>query len=314
MKFLILAIAALTTSCATLQSGDRQVAGMSPRQRLQTELAREYEDAYMSALSYSLYNDEPRICQFTSGMSRALPAPAKTVVLTFDDGPSTYNTAQVLKILNAYKIKATFFMQGNHAIKLPEIVQQVAAEGHIVANHSYSHAVFPQLQIADQEKEISQADQVLASTLANMPLKLFRFPYGSSTCHAINYVVNGAKYEGSLGWHVDTCDWAYQATGTVTSEKALKNCEIKPENVTSYHDHVMDQVRKNNGGIILMHETNDNTVANLESIIRALLEEGYRFTNMNDPVMLPFIKRVIVPPPQPVSEPHEPILLPEQPK
>lgn len=298
MKYLLLAIAALTTSCATIDRGDRQVASMSARQRQQFDLAREYEQAFEAAQAYSIYNDEPRICQFTSGISRALPAPAKTVVLTFDDGPSSYNTAEVLRILNSYKIKATFFMQGNHAAKYPAIVQQVASEGHIVANHSYSHPIFPQLKPAEQESDILAADEVLNHAMANMPLKLFRFPYGSSTCHAINYVVNGVKYEGSLGWHADTCDWAYQATGTVTSEKALKNCEIKTENISSYQSHVMDQVRKNNGGIILMHETNDNTVANLEAIIRSLLAEGYRFTNMNDPVMLPFIKRtVVVPPP-----------------
>lgn len=310
MKFLLLAVAALTTSCASLQSGDRQVASMSTRQRAQFEMAREYEQAFEAAHAYSIYNDEPRICQFTSGMSRALPAPAKTVVLTFDDGPSGYNTPEVLKILNAYKIKATFFMQGNHAINYPDIVKQVAAEGHIVANHSYSHPIFPQLKVDEQEKEIMNADQVLVPIMANMPIKLFRFPYGSSTCHAINFVVNGAKYEGSLGWHVDTCDWAYQATGTVTSEKALKNCEIKSENISSYQAHVMDQVRKNNGGIILMHETNDNTVSNLEAIIRTLLAEGYRFINMNDPQMLPFIKRTVVPlPTPPATDPS--IILPQ---
>lgn len=304
MKLLLLALAALTTSCASLQSGDRQVASMSMRQRQQFELAREYEQAFEAAQAYSIYNDEPRICQFTSGISRALPAPAKTVVLTFDDGPSDLNTPEVLKILSAYKIKATFFMQGNHAINLPEIVKQVAAEGHIVANHSYSHPIFPQLKTDEQEKEILSADQVLAPVMANTPLKLFRFPYGSSTCHAINFVVNTTKYEGSLGWHVDTCDWAYQATGTVTSEKALKNCEIKTENISSYQAHVMDQVRKNNGGIILMHETNDNTVANLEAIIRTLLSEGYKFINMNDPQMLKYIKRNVVPiPTPPVQDP-----------
>ncbi len=292
MKYLALALPALILSCASTQSGSRRIASLE-----QIEMAREYEEAYETAQAYSIYNNEPRICQFTSQISKALPALHKTVILTFDDGPSERNTPEVLRILKAYNIKATFFMKGRHAENLSQIVQQVVTEGHLVANHSYTHPIFPKLSVQEQDYEIKTGDEVLAAYMKNMPLKLFRFPYGSSTCHAINFVVSGVGYEGSLGWHVDSCDWAYQATGTVTSEKAIKNCLIKSENLSNFQAHVMDQVRKNNGGIILMHETNDQTVTHLEDVIKSLIQEGFRFTNMNNPMMRQYIKRTVVPPP-----------------
>ena len=60
----------------------------------------------------------------------------KEISLTFDDGPSPETTPQVLKILKHYNIKATFFILGQNAEKHPEIVRQIVADGHVVANHT----------------------------------------------------------------------------------------------------------------------------------------------------------------------------------
>ena len=61
-----------------------------------------------------------------------------TVALTFDDGPNA-NTRAVLAALRSYNIKATFFIVGNMARSHPEILRQIAAEGHLLANHSATH-------------------------------------------------------------------------------------------------------------------------------------------------------------------------------
>jgi peptidoglycan/xylan/chitin deacetylase (PgdA/CDA1 family) len=63
----------------------------------------------------------------------------KVVALTFNDGPAPEWTPQILKVLNQYKVKATFFMLGNHVAKFPDIAKQVAQEGHEIGNHTDDH-------------------------------------------------------------------------------------------------------------------------------------------------------------------------------
>src|ERR1700744_3405953 len=64
---------------------------------------------------------------------------AHTIALTFDDGPNAH-TAEVLDALKAAHVKATFFIVGNMAHKHPELLARIAAEGHLLANHSATHA------------------------------------------------------------------------------------------------------------------------------------------------------------------------------
>ena len=66
----------------------------------------------------------------------------KVVSLTFDDGPDKIITPLVLDILKEYDIKATFFLIGKKAEKHPYLVKQIVEEGHIIANHTYSHSGF----------------------------------------------------------------------------------------------------------------------------------------------------------------------------
>ena len=72
------------------------------------------------------------------GINRADPE-VKVVALTYDDGPSSPYTNQLLDILDRYQVKATFFEIGRNIEKHPEIVPMIVARGHELGNHSYSH-------------------------------------------------------------------------------------------------------------------------------------------------------------------------------
>src|SRR5258708_2572876 len=78
-----------------------------------------------------------------------------TIALTFDDGPNA-NTEEVLDVLKKYNIKATFFIVGNMAHKHPATLKRIAAEGHLLANHSATHALMGASYDADPEKLLGQ--------------------------------------------------------------------------------------------------------------------------------------------------------------
>ena len=63
----------------------------------------------------------------------------KNIYLSFDDGPDEKGTPLLLDILKKYKARATFFVVGEHAEKHTDLLKKILADGHIIANHSYSH-------------------------------------------------------------------------------------------------------------------------------------------------------------------------------
>ncbi len=99
------------------------------------------------------------------------------VTLTFDDGPSVPYTGQVLDILRANHIKATFFLCGANAERYPELVRRIRDEGHEIGNHTWSH---PYLYLAGPEaiaSEIDRTQDVLEKITGKRPI-WFRPPFG----------------------------------------------------------------------------------------------------------------------------------------
>jgi len=222
-------------------------------------------------------------CKYISSIFN--PPPSKVVTLTFDDGPAANLTPQVLNILKKYDIQATFFMKGDNAKANMNIVRRAQSEGHMIASHSWSHPNFHSLSQEQQKQQISDTDQVIHDLAS--PRKLFRYPYGNSTCFTNSYVKT-LGYTGIVGWHVDTCDWAFARNGSVTPAQA-KICEVSAANRSNFVGHVMAEVNRNNGGIVLLHDVHANTVQSVEEIIVRLKKAGYRFTNMDDVRMSGFI-------------------------
>jgi peptidoglycan-N-acetylglucosamine deacetylase len=106
-----------------------------------------------------------------------LPGGPREIALTFDDGPSEPYTSQILDVLKANHVHATFFLCGSAAERYPDLVRRIKAEGHEIGNHTYSH---PWLYLMDKDKiagEIDRTQDVLQKISGTRP-RLFRPPYG----------------------------------------------------------------------------------------------------------------------------------------
>lgn len=217
-----------------------------------------------------------RSCKYVSGISTA--PPRGRVALTFDDGPDARLTPFVLDLLKKYRIQATFFMKGDNASAHPDLVARAEREGHFIGNHSWNHPSFHKLSSEAQASQLLRTERVLAPYVGDP--KLFRYPYGNSTCET-NDLAHSRGYR-IVGWHVDSCDWAFANNGSV-GQKDAEICGVSTSNRSNFAGHVVTQLNQRGGGIILMHDIHPRTIHQLETIISLLLRQGYEFTSLADP-------------------------------
>jgi peptidoglycan-N-acetylglucosamine deacetylase len=188
----------------------------------------------------------------------------KKVALTFDDGPDLNATPNLLQILKREHVHATFFVTGQHALRYPAMVKRIQSEGHEIGNHSYDHANFKKLPIAQTLNEVESTDTILYKLLGHKP-NLFRAPYGNISEAQLLQIVQHDGYK-VIGWDVDSIDWKAK----------------DPKRVT---ETVLAQVHP--GSIILEHtigpkDPNKNaTVQSLTSIIQSLRSRGYSFVTVS---------------------------------
>ncbi len=232
----------------------------------------------MKKLEEHLNTDEEtlhRQCRYESEIAEA--PPEKKLILTFDDGPEPGQTEYILSVLKKHNIPATFFMIGEKVQAHPELLALVQASGHaLIGNHSWSHPNFHDIPPAEQALEVDKTAAQLAKTVQ---AQYFRYPYGNSSCET-NELLKSQGYK-IVGWHVDTCDWAFDHKGSVDLKEAL-SCGVLPQNRENFFEHVISSVRAHNGGIILMHEIHPHTLKQLDSLVVRLLEEGYTFGTVSD--------------------------------
>ncbi len=216
-------------------------------------------------------------CTYESDIATA--PPPKRVALTFDDGPEPTQTDIILDVLAKRGLHATFFMIGEKAKRYPDLVAKVRAAGHLViANHSWDHPNFHDISSAAQADEVARAEALLDKDL--QPIKLFRYPYGNSTCQT-NALLHERGYK-IVGWHVDSCDWAFDRTGAVDAKEAA-SCGVLPQYRSNYAGHVLSNIRAHHGGIVLMHEIHPSTVRQLGEIVDDILADGFTFGTVIDP-------------------------------
>ena len=106
------------------------------------------------------------------------PAQEKKVALTFDDGPDTRFTPKVLDALKASQVKQPFSYLRSQANAHPDIIRRIVKEGHVIGNHSYSHANLPKLTVDKFQSQIMSTESVLQGLIGYAP-KLIRPPYGA---------------------------------------------------------------------------------------------------------------------------------------
>ncbi|MBX4260994.1 polysaccharide deacetylase [Clostridium estertheticum] len=193
----------------------------------------------------------------------------KIAYLSFDDGPSANNTPVILKTLDKYNIKATFFIVGNMAIKYPDLVKKELADGHSIGNHSYSHNYkYLYSNTNTFMSDINKCDTILKSILgSNFSTKLVRFPGGSfgGKLKPFRESLNSAGYN-----YVDWNDLTGDAEGQdIPVSKLLSNLKKNTEG----KDHV----------VILMHDffTKSTTAQALPQVIEYLKSQKYSFKTLN---------------------------------
>lgn len=151
----------------------------------------------------------------------ALPPPiparvegsAGVVALTFDAGADRGYAEDILDTLAEAGIPATFGMTGTWAMANPELVQRMAADGHMVINHTFDHRSFTGVSdhlgglSADwRQYELVQADDIIAPLIGHTTCPWYRLPYGDGDRRVVDDVVE-VGYNQQVGWTIDTLGW-----------------------------------------------------------------------------------------------------------
>ena len=184
----------------------------------------------------------------------------KEVVLTFDDGPWP-TTPAVLKALADECTKAVFFPIGLHTTYHPEILRQVAAAGHTVGSHTWSHKHLNGKKLTEQqaEEEIEKGFSAVKMALGAAPAPFFRFPALAHTKATLGYL--GSRNVAMFSCDVDSYDFKSSS----------------PEQVI---ETVMTKLDKQGKGIILMHDLQKHTAQALPALLRRLKAGGYKVVQM----------------------------------
>jgi peptidoglycan/xylan/chitin deacetylase (PgdA/CDA1 family) len=223
-----------------------------------------------------------------SGIDPADPAPLGGVVaFTFDDGPSSVYTPEILDTLRANDVPATFFMLGER-VSDPDtwpIVEEIVADPlFAIANHSWSHPELTSLSTAAMEEEIDDTTDLLETF---GPFDFFRFPYGSSDCDAVDRVTDrGMKV---AGWHIDTADWCYAAVGVEGRCEPADYWRVPAEHAGDMRGWIVEQVDRFDGGVLLFHDIHGYTADTLQGVIDDLAGRGYAFVALDDPAAFPLL-------------------------
>jgi peptidoglycan/xylan/chitin deacetylase (PgdA/CDA1 family) len=185
----------------------------------------------------------------------------KEVVLTFDDGPWLNHTPLVLKALADECVKAIFFAIGKHATYYPEILRQVAAAGHTVGSHTWSHQDLSKLSSdeakAEIEKAISAVKWALGDQYQESPF--FRFPALRHPPEMVTYL--GERNIAIFSTDMDSFDFKIR----------------KPEQIVKS---VMTKLAKHGKGIVLMHDFQQGTAHAVPQLLAELKAGGYKIVHM----------------------------------
>ena len=179
------------------------------------------------------------------------------IAITFDDGPHATRTARVLEILRGAGVRADFFEIGRNAAAHPEVARQVAAAGHIVGSHTFSHADLGKLPEKHAETEIESGEAsvslALGRPVAEVPF--FRFPYGAKTPSELVFVQK--RGNTTFFWNMDSEDW-------------------KIRDPHQLFLNVLQQLDRARRGIILFHDIHEQTVIVLPHVLQELRVRGFK--------------------------------------
>ncbi|MCE9599381.1 MAG: glycosyltransferase [Spirochaetia bacterium] len=215
------------------------------------------------------------------------PIPAKTVLLTFDDGPDPEWTPKILDVLKHEKVPAAFFVVGEQAERYPAILKQIADDGHLIGNHTYFHPDLSRTAAERTRLEVNTTQRIIEQELRRKTM-LFRAPYNTDSNPDEAVEIDPLKIVTELGYivvgaNIDSSDWQ------------------KP-NADRMVNRIVEQARKPENHIIVMHDSGGDrgqTVEALKILIPKLRSLGYKFESVDHAAGL---DRNTLMPPLPPSE------------
>lgn len=185
----------------------------------------------------------------------------KELYLTFDNGYENGFTPRILDVLKEKQVPAAFFVTGHYVKEQPELIKRMAAEGHIVGNHSWSHPDMSQLSQDSIKTELEKVKAQVEILTGQKEMKYLRPPRGIFSEH----VLAASKQLGytNVFWSVAYKDW-----------------DVNAQRGSQYaYSEVVKQLHP--GAIILLHSVSrDNTEA-LGRIVDEARRQGYEFKSLD---------------------------------
>ncbi len=178
----------------------------------------------------------------------------KTIYLTFDDGPIPETTEWILKTLQQFNAKATFFCVGDNVRKYPELFQQILDEGHLVGNHTYNHLNGWNTSVDEYIENVEKAAKLIKSNLFRPPRGMIRIDQAQKLLEKYHIVM----------WNVLSVDYDKD----VSPQQCLKNVtsNAKAGSIVVFHDSLKAQ---------------QNMQYALPKTLEYYAEKGYHFAKLN---------------------------------
>ena len=183
--------------------------------------------------------------------------------LTFDAGYENGQTENILDILKKHNVPAAFFLVGNYIERNPDLVRRMAAEGHVVANHTMHHPDMSKISSRENfEKELTQLEELYLKTVGTRMPKYYRPPQGVYSEENLKM----AKEIGykTLFWSLAYADWDndHQPTRQQALDKLIP--------------------RTHNGAVILLHSTSKTNGEILDELLTRWTQMGYEFRSIEE--------------------------------
>ncbi|MQY07464.1 bifunctional polysaccharide deacetylase/glycosyltransferase family 2 protein [Actinomadura macrotermitis] len=263
--WLLLALGALALTVLLLLDGFANGAvGEAPRK----------EPAHPAAAPAEATSAGP-VINLAGGKTQSRRMPAKTVALTFDDGPDPEWTPRILDVLRRHNAHATFFSMGAHIAQQPALTRRILREGNEIGSHTYTHIDMAASPAWRTRFELDLTQRALAGA-AGVHTRLMRMPYSSRPDGLTAGEWRAARLAGADGYLTvltdrDTEDWARPGVDRIVRDATTAG-------------------RRGEGAIVMLHDAGGDrteTVAALEQIIVRLQAQGYRFTGVAEGLGLP---------------------------
>lgn len=190
------------------------------------------------------------------------PNPGKRLYLTFDAGYENGNTAAILDALKKHNAPGAFFVVGPYIRDNAELVKRMAAEGHIVGNHSWSHPDLSSKGRDEFASELSRVEQIYQETTGQPMQRFFRPPQGKFSDENLQW----AKDLGycTVFWSLAYVDW--NTDSQPTAQQAFD--KLLP--------------RTHDGAIVLLHSTSSTNAAILDELLTRWEQMGYTFGSLTE--------------------------------